>query len=106
MTARRDLHAVATYVGQLVEKKRRSYGDSFPSKIATTLRTMFPDGVRPDQFEVFLFIARLMDKAFRLSHAPTAFGEDALRDIAGYALLMLAARTPRPARRSRRRWTR
>jgi len=88
------LRELAAELANVVELKRASYGHSWPTAIAGTLRAMFPDGVRPEQFETFLFIARLQDKLHRLAAAPEAFGEDTLRDIAGYTLLMLGSESP------------
>ena len=73
-------------VGDLVNDKQRAYGDSF-GRSGECLRQMFPEGIKPDQYDDLLTIARILDKLFRLANDPSAFDENPYRDIVGYALL-------------------
>lgn len=73
-------------VGQLVSQKQAAYGDSF-GKSQAILKTLWPDGIRPDQYHQVLTLVRIIDKMFRIANQPDAFGESPYQDIAGYALL-------------------
>jgi hypothetical protein len=84
-----DYETLAASVGRLVAEKQAAYGDSF-GKTGAVLKIMAPDGLRPDQYHAVLFVARVLDKCFRILTQPDAFGESPARDIAGYALLEVA----------------
>lgn len=73
-------------IGELVQKKQAAYGDSF-GKAGNVLRELYPDGIRPDQYDDALCIVRILDKLFRIATKKDAFGESPYRDIAGYSLL-------------------
>ena len=73
-------------VGELVGKKREAYGDSF-GRSGDCLRQMFPDGIKPDQYDDLLTIARILDKLFRIANDTKAFEENPYQDIVGYGLL-------------------
>ncbi len=75
-------------VGELVQRKQVAYGDSF-GRSGECLRQMFPNGVRPDQLDDVLTIARILDKLFRIANQKGAFDESPYRDICGYALLAM-----------------
>lgn len=75
-------------VGRLVAEKQKAYGDSF-GRSGNCLREMYPDGVKPDQLDDMLVIARILDKLFRIASEPDYMGESPFRDIAGYSLLGL-----------------
>jgi hypothetical protein len=47
--------------------------------------------VRAEQYPTFLAVTRVIDKLFRVATKKDAFGESPWRDIAGYALLGIAA---------------
>lgn len=81
--------ALGTAIGELVEQKQAAYGDSF-GRSGAVLRALYPDGVKPEQFDDMLAIVRIVDKLFRLATAPGALGESPGRDIAGYGLLIAA----------------
>ena len=70
-------------VGKLVTEKNEAYGDAF-GKSGRVLREMYPDGVRPDQYDDLLTVVRVLDKLFRVATRKGAFGESPYRDIAGY----------------------
>ena len=48
---------------------------------------MFPDGIRPEQYDDLLTIARILDKLFRIANNKDAFNENPYQDIVGYGLL-------------------
>jgi hypothetical protein len=73
-------------IGELVDKKNAAYGDSF-RKSGNILREMYPQGIKPDQYDDVLAIIRIIDKMFRIATNKDAFGENPWRDIAGYAIL-------------------
>jgi hypothetical protein len=75
-------------IGNLVDKKNAAYGDSF-AKSGAFLRLLYPDGIRPDQYDDALCLIRIFDKQMRIATAKNAFGESPYGDIGGYALLGL-----------------
>jgi len=77
-------------IGKLVADKQEAYGDSY-GKSGQVLEVLYPDGVRVDQYPTFLAVTRVIDKLFRVATKKDAFGESPWRDIAGYALLGIAA---------------
>jgi len=86
MAAEYNYQELARSIGQLVEEKQAAYGDSF-GKSGNCLREMFPNGVKPEQLDMVLTFARILDKMFRLATDPTAFDECPWQDMAGYCLL-------------------
>jgi hypothetical protein len=77
---------IGAQVGKLVHDKQLAYGDSF-GRSGECLRQMFPEGIKPEQYDDLLTIARIIDKLFRLANDPRAFDENPYQDIVGYALL-------------------
>ena len=73
-------------VGTLVNSKQKAYGDSF-GRSGECLRQMFPAGIKPEQYDDLLTIARIIDKLFRIANNPNAFEENPYQDIVGYGLL-------------------
>ena len=73
-------------VGELVNDKQLAYGDSF-GRSGECLRQMFPNGIKPHQYDDLLTIARILDKLFRIANDPDAFDENPYQDIVGYGLL-------------------
>jgi len=73
-------------IGKLVQEKQAAYGDSF-GKAGNILHQLYPDGIRPDQYDDALCVVRIIDKLFRIATKKDAFGESPYRDIAGYGLL-------------------
>jgi len=78
----------AIEVATLVEEKQKAYGDSF-GKSGECLRQMYPNGIKPEQYDDLLTIARILDKLFRIANDKDAFEEDPWRDILGYSLLSM-----------------
>ena len=81
-----DYSKVGEDVGRIVKEKQIAYGDSF-GRSGECLRQMFPDGIKPEQYDDLLTIARMLDKLFRIATDPGAFDENPYQDIVGYGLL-------------------
>jgi hypothetical protein len=79
---------IGKQIGALVNEKQKAYGDSF-GKSSVILQQIFPNGVKPENYDDMLFIARILDKLFRIANDKNAFGEDAFKDIAGYSVLAM-----------------
>jgi len=80
-----NYESVGSAIGRMLDEKQQNYGDSF-HKCPAVLKVLYPDGIPVDQYENVLWMARILDKLFRLAKGmPDA--EDPIRDIAGYALL-------------------
>lgn len=73
-------------LGELVEAKQRAYGDSY-GRSGEVMRVLYPDGIRPEQYDDALAVVRVVDKLFRVATDRDALGESPWRDIAGYGLL-------------------
>jgi len=81
-----DYEQIGTRIGKLVDKKNKAYGDSF-NKSGAVLTTLYPDGIKPEQYTDILCIIRILDKLFRIASQKEAFGESPYGDIAGYGIL-------------------
>lgn len=68
--------------------KQKAYGDSF-GNMGKILRVLYPDGIKPEQYDDMLAVTRIQDKIFRIANKKSAFGESPYKDICGYALLGL-----------------
>jgi len=77
---------IGTEIGRLVDEKNRSYGDAF-NRVGDFLKILYPNGVKPEQYDDMLAIVRVFDKLMRIAHQKEAFGENPWRDIAGYGIL-------------------
>ena len=77
---------IGTEIGRLVDEKNRAYGDAF-NKAGDFLKIIYPNGVKPEQYDDMLAIVRVFDKLMRVAHQKEAFGENPWRDIAGYGIL-------------------
>ena len=84
---------IGAEVGKLVYDKQLAYGDSF-GRSGECLRQMFPKGIKPNQYDDLLTIARILDKLFRLANDPCAFDENPYRDIVGYSILGMNRHNP------------
>jgi len=82
-------------IGKIVGEKNAAYGNSF-GRAGDCLKQMYPDGIRPDQYESLLTITRVLDKLFRIAKDEDAFGESPWMDIAGYSILAVNNKTPKP----------
>ena len=77
---------IAAEIGKLVTEKNAAYGDSF-ARCGDILRILYPNGIKPEQYDDMLGIVRVEDKCFRIANKKDAFGESPWRDIAGYGIL-------------------
>ena len=75
-------------IGKLVDEKNKAYGDAF-NKSKEFLSILYPDGIKPEQYDDMLAIIRVFDKLMRIANHKNAFNENPWKDIAGYALLKL-----------------
>jgi len=73
-------------VATVVDATNTAYGDAF-SKSGDFLKLLYPDGIKPEQYQDMLALVRVFDKQMRIATNPGAFGESPFRDIAGYGLL-------------------
>tara|TARA_R100001143_G_C3281459_1_gene96877 strand:+ start:247 stop:537 length:291 start_codon:yes stop_codon:yes gene_type:complete len=81
-----NFNKIGEEVGKLVGEKQKAYGDSF-GRSGECLRQMFPEGIKPSQYDDLLTIARILDKLFRIANDPEAFSENPYQDIVGYGIL-------------------
>ena len=77
---------IGAEIGRLVTEKQAAYGDSF-GKSGDVLRVLYPDGIKPEQYDDALAVVRIIDKLFRIANNRDAFGESPYKDIAGYGIL-------------------
>lgn len=83
-------HAQANALADLVIDKQAQYGDSF-GRSGAILQVLYPDGIPVEAYTSALTLIRVIDKLFRLAtHSEDTTGENPWRDIANYALLMIA----------------
>lgn len=73
-------------LGILVQDKQNQYGDMI-SAMGPFLRSLYPNGIRPDQYDDLALIVRIGDKLGRITRGNGQGGETPYRDIAGYGLL-------------------
>lgn len=81
-----DFRRIAREIGDLVAKKNAAYGNAF-NTAGEALRLLYPEGIRPEQYDDALAVVRIWDKLMRIATARDALGESPFRDIAGYGLL-------------------
>lgn len=77
--------ALGAEIGRLVEEKQKQYGDSF-HKAGAVLAILYPDGVKPAQYQDMLAVVRVVDKLFRVANGKQG-DENPWRDVAGYGIL-------------------
>lgn len=73
-------------IGKLVDDKNRIYGDAF-SKTGDFLKILYPDGIKPKDYNNVLALARVFDKIMRIANGNQG-NENAWNDLAGYGILM------------------
>lgn len=73
-------------LGKLVDEKQAAYGDSF-GKSGEIIKILYPEGIKPEQYQDALAIIRIIDKLFRVANDKGYGGENPFMDIAGYGLL-------------------
>lgn len=78
--------AQAFQLAQVLEQKRKSYGDS-ANISGKLLSVLYPYGIRPEQYGECGLIVRILDKLCRIATGKVWFNEDGWMDLAGYAML-------------------
>ena len=81
-----DFVDIATKIAKLVEEKQKQYGDMI-SSMGPILKELYPDGVKPEQYNDLTIIVRMLDKIGRITKGNGAGNEDAWGDLIGYSLL-------------------
>jgi len=81
-----DYHKIADNIASLVIEKQIAYGDSF-GRSGTVLKEMYPNGIKPEQYNDMLTVVRIIDKLFRIANQKDAFNENPYNDIIGYGIL-------------------
>ena len=79
---------LCTEMATLVADKNLAYGNSFED-IPYIVRILYPDGIKPEQYEDALGIIRVLDKMKRIATDRDAFGENPWKDIMGYGIVSL-----------------
>lgn len=73
-------------IGALVDTKNKQYGDAF-SKTGDFLKILYPDGIKVEDYNNVLSLARMFDKMMRIANGNQG-NENAWNDLAGYGILM------------------
>ena len=81
MTTEERIRGKCAEMAEFLVEKNRSYGDSALRPVG-----IFAKG-NPEE----LIRVRLDDKLNRIRNAPGAFGEDAVKDLCGYLVLLMVA---------------
>ena len=81
-----NYETIGKQIGQLVDDKNRIYGDAF-SKTGDFLKILYPDGIKPKDYNNVLALARVFDKMMRIANGNKG-NENAWNDITGYGILM------------------
>jgi len=81
-----EYEALGAEIGKTTDEKQAAYGNSF-GRAGDILRILYPDGIKIEQYDDALAVARILDKLFRIATDRDALGESPYRDIAGYGLL-------------------
>lgn len=77
---------IALEVAQMVAEKNVAYGNAF-AKAGDFLALLYPDGIKPNQYQDMLMICRIFDKLMRIANKKDAFDENPYKDIIGYGIL-------------------
>jgi len=82
---------IAVKIAELVQEKNTAYGDA-AGKSVEYLKLLYPDGVKPEQYQNMLLLVRDFDKNMRIATDEDALGESPWGDKAGYAILAVELR--------------
>lgn len=85
--AKKSYIDIAISIAKLVEEKQKAYGNSF-ERATRIFEILYPDGIKIEQYQNVLVVARILDKLSRIATDEKAFGENPWEDIAGYSILM------------------
>lgn len=85
-----ELEHLGAELGAMCTEKERAYGRTVHA-VTEIVGVLYPDGIRPDQYDDVLLVARIADKLCRIaSRGPAGAdlgGESPYDDIVGYGLL-------------------
>ena len=87
------LQSLAMEVAWTVSEKEQQYGNVY-EEYKFILAYLYPNGIPVKGFDSALAVIRIVDKLCRLTRGNGEGGEDAWRDIAGYAILQMRASRP------------
>lgn len=76
---------IGTRIGALVDVKNKQYGKAV-NGVEDFLKTLYPNGITPDQYKDLGVLVRMFDKMKRIANGNQG-EENAWQDIAGYAIL-------------------
>jgi hypothetical protein len=79
-----SFESTAERIGRLVTEKNQQYGAAF-RQTATILEQLYPDGIKPGQYEDLGLVIRILDKLSRITHG--ASSRENWDDVAGYGIL-------------------
>jgi len=82
---------IAVKIAELVQEKNAAYGDA-AGKSVEYLKLLYPNGVRPEQYQNMLLLVRDFDKNMRIATDEDALGESPWGDKVGYGILALELR--------------
>lgn len=86
--AKPSIKEIATDIGNFVEEKNQGYGNSF-DKTENFLLSLYPNGIKPDQFTDAICSMRIFDKLSKLSSGNgDKFDENIYEDLMGVVLRM------------------
>ena len=82
----------ALEIARMIEEKQQVYGDAYP-KVAQCLAALYPQGVRPDQYQELSYLTRILEKLCRVSQRCSETRgletESPFKDIVGIAFLAM-----------------
>ena len=90
---------IAANIGKTVVRKNKVYGNSF-GKTTDFIKLLYPHGIRNDQYDDVLLLARIFDKLVRIATGAKD-EENPYFDIAGYAVLGVDMRAKTQKKKSR-----
>lgn len=79
----------AEEIARLVTNKQKQYGNAI-SSTGEFLKSLYPNGITPEQYEDLGILVRMYDKMKRIANGNQG-EENAWNDLMGYALLKAAA---------------
>lgn len=82
----KDFVSIGAAIGAVVAQKQKQYGSAV-SSAGPILKELYPDGIKPEQYNDLALIVRILDKISRITKGNGEGGEDSWSDIAGYAIL-------------------
>jgi hypothetical protein len=81
----KQLKKLSNELCELLGDKAENYGTAFEDS-GKILKILAPAGVKPEAYQHILYVARVLDKLFRIMTGGPD-NEEPFKDIAGYSLL-------------------